>query len=121
MGVNIEPERFEQLVQRAFDALPKSLQLENLPILIDEEQLKPTGKPNEFIAGEYFGCTHKNLGWHECAVAKRVVVYKKAVELGAHNEKEVLASLVTLLAHEIGHALGFDEQKLRELGVTLVP
>jgi predicted Zn-dependent protease with MMP-like domain len=108
----LTPDEFTDLAQEAFDELLDSFQLENCPVIIEEDEIKKTPE-GLFTAGEFHGCGHigKN-GWHACAVLKRIILYKYTIENILRPDLTVKERVKFVLVHEIGHALGLNEKEI---------
>ena len=105
------PDTFGDLVQEVFDELPEQFKLENCPILVEKDEAKRTPS-GDYVAGEFLGCSHiRKNGWHACETPKRIILYKRVIE-AMRPDLEIKARVRFVLVHEIGHALGLNEQEV---------
>ena len=55
--------------------------------------------------------------YHSMILPDQIVIYQQPHEETFHTEVEVVHQLRRTLFHEIGHYLGMDDDRLRELGL----
>lgn len=116
---------FEGIVLRALDELPPPFQeaLHNVDIQVrwrpTLSELRSFGiRGRGELFGVYLGIPLPKRTHHYSMVAPDViVVYQRTHELYCRTEEEMVEQARQTLLHEIGHYLGIDERRLRELGV----
>jgi predicted Zn-dependent protease with MMP-like domain len=94
----MEREEFEDVVERAFQALPKKFRdsVENVEIVVEDEpssnpQLSRFGvRRNEMLLGLY-----------------------QNIEAVCRTEEQLVEKIYEVLFHEIGHYFGMNEQEIR--------
>ena len=105
---------FMDLVQKVFDGLPEFIKssLENLEITVEE-------KDNGYLLGIYRGVPLIKRGInYNFTLPDKIVLFKEEIENAAYFENiSIEEKIRKVLLHEIGHYLGLNEEKLRELGV----
>ncbi|MBC7194731.1 MAG: metallopeptidase family protein [Caldisericia bacterium] len=110
----MELDEFMILVQEIYDNLPKTIKdsLENLEITVEE-------KDKGALLGLYRGVPLLMRGPHyNFVLPDKIVLFKEEIENAAKYENIPIEEKVKkVLLHEIGHYLGLNEEKLRELGV----
>lgn len=110
----MELNEFYDLVEEIFNSLPQDIKLsiENVEITVEE-------KDKGYLLGFYRGVPYKNRGPHyNFVLPDKIVLFKEEIETAANKENIPIKEKVKkVLLHEIGHYLGFSEEKLRELGV----
>jgi predicted Zn-dependent protease with MMP-like domain len=116
---------FQRVVQRALDALPPQFQnaLHNIDIQVrwrpTPQELRQFGvRPGGSLFGVYTGVSlpHRTQGY-QMVLPDRIIIYQRTHEMYCRNEEEMVEQAKQTLLHEIGHYLGIDERRLRELGV----
>ncbi len=105
---------FMILVQKIYDSLPDTIKdsLENLEITVEE-------KDKGVLLGLYRGIPLLTRGLnYNFVLPDKIVLFKDEIENAAKYENISIEDKVKkVLLHEIGHYLGLNEEKLRELGV----
>ena len=116
---------FRRVIQQALDELPPQFRnvLHNIDIQIrwrpTPQELRQFGVPRGgSLFGVYTGVSlpHRTQGYH-MVLPDRIIIYQRTHELHCRNEQEMVEQARQTLLHEIGHYLGIDEGRLRELGV----
>jgi predicted Zn-dependent protease with MMP-like domain len=115
---------FEKLVWRALDELPDKFRdaLQNLDLQVrwrpTPAELRRAGVRRGTLYGMYPGVplparTHG----YTMAAPDVIVIYQQTHERYCRTEEEIVEQVRQTVLHEIGHYLGIDEDRLRELGV----
>ena len=116
---------FQRVVQRALDELPPQFQdaLQNIDIQVrwrpTVHELRQAGlRRGDGLFGLYTGVSlpRRSQGY-SMVLPDRIIIYQRTHELHCRNEEEMVQQAKQTLLHEIGHYLGIDEPRLRELGV----
>ncbi|WP_017934612.1 metallopeptidase family protein [Nocardioides sp. Iso805N] len=111
--VDVSPERFEELVDDALDAIPDELValVHNLVVLIEEEP--PEGEPVDLL-GLYDGST---LGLDAAGhLPDRIFLYRRPLMDYCRSEEELVREVRVTVVHELGHHFGMDDARLHQLG-----
>ena len=120
----MEREKFEEIVERAFQALPKQFRksIENVEIVVEEKPSsdRALGEDgvwrNKMLLGLYHGVPLTKRGfWYGTSpvLPDRISLYQKNIEIVCRTEKEVEEKIYEVLFHEIGHYFGMDEDEIR--------
>jgi predicted Zn-dependent protease with MMP-like domain len=115
-------ERFEEIVQKAFDSLPDQFRsnIENVHIVVEDYP------PDELIRRERYG-KHSLLGlyqgipltrrgtWYGASptVPDKISLYQRNIEANCAEEDEMQRRIAEVLFHEIGHYFGMNEAQIR--------
>ena len=108
----IDPDRFEALVDRAYDGLPTEItgMLENVVIQIDDDS--PEG-----LLGLYEGTPlTERYDYGDMAMPDVVTIYRLPLCNMATDLTELEHEVRVTLIHELAHHLGIDDDRLHELG-----
>ncbi len=111
--VEVEPERFEDMVGEALDGLPAGLRrvMRNVAVTVDHDT-GPTG-----LLGLYRGVPLTSRTSHYSGVLPdRIIIYRQAICAICRNEDEVVEQVRRTVVHEVGHHFGIDDWRLHELG-----
>ena len=120
----MERKEFEDVVERAFQALPKKFRdsVENVEIVVEDEpvsnpQLRRFGvRRNEMLLGLYHGVPLTKRGtWYGATptLPDRITLYQKNIEAVCRTEEQLVEKISEVLFHEIGHYFGMNEQEIR--------
>jgi len=122
----MEPERFEELTQEAFDALPDRFRehLENVRIVIEdlpsEEAKSRVGyRDGSLLLGLYEGIplTHRTTAYGTApTMPDTITLFRRNIERIARTEERVREEIRKTLIHEIAHYYGMDEDEVRAAG-----
>ena len=116
-------ERFEEIVQTAFDLLPDQFRnsIDNVHIVVEDYP------PEEILRREHYG-KHSLLGlyqgipltrrgtWYGAAptVPDKISLYRKNIESVSADEEGMKRKIAEVLFHEIGHYFGMNEEQIRD-------
>jgi predicted Zn-dependent protease with MMP-like domain len=118
-------QRFEELVARAARELPEEFQraLEEIAVVIDPMPTAElvgapgSGHPPD-ILGLFVG---RPLGERASAdpaeMPPTIFLFQRNLERASRTQSELCAEIRTTLYHELGHALGFDEEGVDRMGL----
>ena len=127
--------RFERLVARALDALPPEVvaMLDNVDVIVEDE---PTveqlalggGYPDhhradasgddETLFGLYEGVplTRRGSDYH-LVPPDRITIFRGPLERAFASPQAIAREVRVTVMHELGHHLGFEEDRLAEIGL----
>jgi predicted Zn-dependent protease with MMP-like domain len=111
----LTPERFEELVVEAIDALPAWVHeaMDNVSILIEDRP--PPGQPG--LLGLYHGIPLSKRGANYSNVLPDTITLYRATILAVAgpDEDRIRSQVVRTVAHEIAHHFGISDDRLREI------
>jgi predicted Zn-dependent protease with MMP-like domain len=111
--VDVEPDRFEEMVSTALDELPEDLGrfMSNIAVTVEHGP----GPPG--LLGLYQGIplTSRTVDYAG-VMPDRITIYRQAICAIWRSEQEVIEQVRGTVIHEIGHHFGIDDSRLRELG-----
>jgi predicted Zn-dependent protease with MMP-like domain len=95
---------FEELVQRAIDAIPEQFQpyLENTEFIVEESS-------REGLMGLYQGAGALFAG---DGFPERITLYKRSHERAVGSMTELVEEIRRTILHEVGHHFGMEEGDL---------
>lgn len=114
--VEMDEDRFEQLVAAALDELPPELAegLDNVMI-----RIRP-GRTNGGLLGKYEGIPLTERedygGWGRAPMPDQVTIYRLPICAMCATEEEVVEQVRITVVHELAHHYGIDDDRLDELG-----
>jgi predicted Zn-dependent protease with MMP-like domain len=114
--IDMEPERFDELVDRALDGIPEELAalVQNLVVLVEDEP--PEGEPDDLL-GLYDGVA---LTERDSTVTMelpdRIFIFRGPLLDFCESEKQLVEEVRITVVHEIAHHFGIDDHRLHELG-----
>jgi len=111
--VEVEPERFEEMVAAALDGLPAELgQLMSNVAVTVEHGPGPRG-----LLGLYEGIPLTSRTTQYAGVLPdRITIYRQAICAICQTEDEVADQVRETVIHEVAHHFGIDDARLSELG-----
>ena len=113
--IDIDPDRFEEMVAKAMDGLPERFkeQISNVAILV-EHNPGPRG-----LLGLYEGIPlTRRTTQYALALPDRITIYRLAICAICRTEDEVTEQVRRTVIHEVGHYFGIDDDRLHELGLV---
>ncbi|RKR89356.1 putative Zn-dependent protease with MMP-like domain [Micromonospora pisi] len=117
VGVPVEMnrERFEELVGEALDEVPAELLglMSNVVILVEDDS--PAGEPE--LLGLYEGHALTSRGWDYSGVLPdRIFIYRRPILRICDSDEDVVDEIAVTVVHEIAHHFGIDDERLHALG-----
>jgi predicted Zn-dependent protease with MMP-like domain len=116
---------FQGIVARALEELPPQFHdaLHNLDIQVrwaptPDERRRARLRPGHDLFGIYMGIpiTKRSSGYGMVA-PDIIIIYQRSHEWACDSVEAMVEQARETLLHEIGHYMGIDEDRLRELGV----
>lgn len=122
----MEKKQFEELVEKAFLALPETFRnkVDNVQITVEDypssEQLERAHVQSyRDLLGLYEGIPLERRGTSYGmypTMPDRISLFQKNIESVCRSEKEIEEKILEVLIHEIGHYFGMDEDEIRAAG-----
>ncbi|WP_341721467.1 metallopeptidase family protein [Micromonospora sp. FIMYZ51] len=112
--MEMERERFEELVGEALDEVPEELLalMSNVVILVEDDP-----PPGEDLLGLYEGHALTDRGWDYAGVLPdRILIYRNPILRICDTDEDVIDEVAVTVVHEIAHHFGIDDERLHELG-----
>jgi predicted Zn-dependent protease with MMP-like domain len=115
MGVviQVDPERFEEMVVAALDGLPEDLGrlMRNVAVTV-EHAPGPRG-----LLGLYEGVPlTSRTSQYAGVLPDRITIYQQAICAICDTEPQVVEEVRRTVIHEVAHHFGIDDDRLAELG-----
>ena len=114
VAVQMDRERFEELVGEALDEVPPELLalMDNVVVLVEDES-----EGDEELLGLYEGYALTERGWqYGGELPDRIMIYREAICDICETEDDVVDEVTITVVHEIAHHFGIEEERLHELG-----
>ena len=112
--VDMNRERFEELVGEALDEVPPELLelMDNVVVLVEDES-----EGDAELLGLYEGYALTSRGWDYSGVLPdRITIYRNPTLRICDSEDDVIDEVATTVVHEIAHHFGIDDDRLHQLG-----
>jgi predicted Zn-dependent protease with MMP-like domain len=116
MPMDLDPGRFDALVDRALDGIPDQLAqlVRNVVVLVEDEP--PEGEPDDLL-GLYDGVAlTERDGSLLPQLPDRIFVFRGPLLDFCDSEEQLVEEVRITVVHEIAHHFGIDEHRLHELG-----
>ena len=114
MPVEMDPVRFEALVEEALDGIPDELAelVSNVVVLVEDEH------PDEpDLLGIYEGIPLTERGdWYAGVLPDRITIYRRPILSICDTVEDVAEQVLVTVVHEVAHHFGIDDRRLHELG-----
>jgi predicted Zn-dependent protease with MMP-like domain len=111
--IEVEPDRFEEMVGSALDSLPAELGrlISNVAVVVEHRP----GPPG--LLGLYEGVPLTSRTTNYSGVLPdRITIYRLAICAICNTEQEVVGEVRRTVIHEVGHYFGIGDERLHELG-----
>jgi predicted Zn-dependent protease with MMP-like domain len=111
--IDIEPERFEEMVSSALDGLPEELGklMRNVAVMVEHRP----GPPG--LLGLYEGIPLTSRSTYYAGVLPdRITIFQQAICANAWSEFDVEQQVRKTVIHEVAHHFGISDERLDELG-----
>jgi predicted Zn-dependent protease with MMP-like domain len=110
----MSPDRFDELVADALDAIPQRFRaaMSNVAVLVED-----VNEENDNLLGLYHGVAlTERTSYYSGVLPDRITIYRLPILRICRTEADVVAQVGITVVHEIGHHFGIDDQTLHELG-----
>ena len=111
--IEVDPDRFEDMVAEALDSLPEQLGrlMSNVAVTVQHGP----GPPGLLGLYEGIPLTSRTTGYAG-VLPDRITIYRLAICAVCDTTQEVVDEVRRTVVHEVGHHFGIDDARLRELG-----
>jgi predicted Zn-dependent protease with MMP-like domain len=114
--MEMDAQRFEELVAEALDTIPADLAdlMDNVAIFVEDN-----GPPDEpHLLGLYEGIplTERGAWYATGTLPDRISIYRNPTLAVCETEEDVVHEVRVTVVHEIAHHFGIDDERLGELG-----
>ena len=121
LAVEIDLERFEQLVADALDSIPEELGrvMDNVAVFVEEwpsqDQLAAR---RGTLLGLYQGIdlTRRSPLSYGAVMPDRITIFRGPITRIARSEEELVNLVTETVIHEVAHHFGISDARLQELG-----
>ena len=114
--IDMEPERFDLLVDKALDGIPDELArlVRNVVVLVEDEP--PEEEPDDLL-GLYDGValTERDSSL-TVQLPDRIFIFRGPLLDFCETEAQLVEEVRITVVHEIAHHFGIDDRRLHELG-----
>jgi predicted Zn-dependent protease with MMP-like domain len=110
--IDVPPERFEQLVADALDAIPEALGrlMDNVVVLVRE-------RSHPGLLGLYEGIPLTSRDQYGgMAMPDRITIFRLPILERCRSEDDVVREVTVTVVHEVAHHFGISDARLGELG-----
>jgi predicted Zn-dependent protease with MMP-like domain len=111
--IEVEPERFEEMVTAALDSLPEDLGrlMRNVAVTVEH------GPGPRGLLGLYQGVPlTSRTSQYAGVLPDRITIYRLAICAICQTPDEVVEQVRRTVIHEVAHHFGIGDERLRELG-----
>ena len=125
LPVRMRRSHFEEIVKNSIDLVPESLRkvLDQIPVIVEElpdpkilRAENPPLRPD--ILGLFVGNHMREQSVFDVpGIPEAIYIFQRNLELFCATREELMYEIHVTLAHEVGHALGLEEEDLRERGI----
>ena len=119
--------RFERLIARALDELPPDVvaMLDNVDVVVADEPTpeqfdrRHAGDGEDTLFGLYEGVplTERGSGY-TMVLPDKITIYRGPLERACSSPAAIAREVRITVMHELAHHLGFDEDRLDEIGLA---
>jgi predicted Zn-dependent protease with MMP-like domain len=118
------PDAFERLVAQALDGLPADAQrlLAGVAVVIEDwptpdQAWEGAGEEDGWLYGLYEGTPIVEYAADQVPFPNKITLFRGPLEADFPHPGELEAEVRTTVLHELAHHLGFDHERLTELGL----
>lgn len=124
LPVRMRRANFEAAVREAIDLVPDDLRkvLNHIPVIVEElpdpavlKSDTPPMRPD--LLGLFVGSGLREKSVFDLPGPECIMIFQRNLELFCETREELVYEIHVTLAHEVGHALGLEEEDLQERGL----
>ena len=116
---DVPPDAFDELVRNALDQLPDEAAalVAHIAVVVREQPEPEDVKPGQLLLGKFRGIANTRVGGRVPGSLPDVItLYRLPILRVCRSVEDVAPRVLTVLGHEVGHALGLSEEQLRAYG-----
>ncbi len=117
--VEMSHSEFEELVRDALDALPEWTApiVSEIAVLVEDSPAPGSTRPGSTLLGLYRAIPVTGYGGRvPGSIPGTITLYRLPTLWVCARREDVAPRVLKVLGHEVGHAMGLPESRLRELG-----
>jgi len=122
--MRLTPQRFEQLVAEALDAIPEQIarRLDNVEVVVEPGPSRALLReldvpPGETLLGLYQGIPLTERTTHYGLVLPdKITIFQRPIEELCASEDAIREQVSHTVVHEFAHFFGISDEQLRQLG-----
>lgn len=118
----IDFDEFSLLVERALSELPAWVkdEVDELAVLVDDQpSAEEAPADGGLLLGNFHGIEQTRRGDRvPGSLPSTITLFRLSILAVVSDREELVERVKLVLQHEVGHALGMSEERLRELGVN---
>ena len=119
--MDVERERFEQLVADALDSIPEALGrlMDNVAVIVEDQ---PTRAQLAGVRGTLLGLyqgidlTKRSPLSYAGVMPDRIIIFRRPISALAQSEDDLVRMVTVTVIHEVAHHFGISDARLVELG-----
>ena len=115
--------RFENLVRRAIEDLPRAFldRMDNVDVTVEDlptrDQLIGSGlDENELLLGLYEGIPPPDAYGYDHVLPDKITLFQRAIESVCATDEDVEAEIRATVVHQLARHFGIDGEALRDMG-----
>lgn len=121
MPIDVDRDRFEELVSEALDTIPDELatHIDNVAVVVQDWPAPSQQRAHRgMLLGLYEGIalTRRSPMSYSGVMPDRITIFRKAHLRITNTEDQLRRRIAVTVVHEIGHHFGISDTRLRELG-----
>ena len=116
--------RFERMVAGVLRSLPPHVvaMMDNVDVVVadeptPEQQSRLASEPDDSLFGLYEGVPLTQRAGYNLALPDKITIFRRPLEAACASEDEIVEEIRVTVLHELAHHLGFDEDRIDELGL----
>lgn len=116
MPIDMDPDRFDALVDAALDQIPDALAslVHNVVVLVEDEP--PEGEPDDLL-GLYDGVAlTERTSIPGVDLPDRIFIFRNPLLDYCDTEEQLVEEVRITVVHEVAHHFGIDDDRLHDLG-----
>lgn len=120
--MDVDRQRFEELVADALDSIPEELGrvMENVAVFVEDwpTAAQLGGRRNVTLLGLYEGIdlTRRSPLSYGAVMPDRITIFRGPISAIAHSEEQLVHMVTETVIHEVAHHFGISDSRLEELG-----